>query len=122
LADNIEKFNNVNDLEIYLIKSLTPTLEGFLEEPCDFPLFKQIYYTVKPFLDDVVTNQGMYKYEWNGDQFATSFNQLQVNTAVDMASGKYKIDFPIWPTPSTQSITVNIILKQGSGVQIVPGI
>jgi hypothetical protein len=122
LADNIEKFNNVNDLEIYLVKSLTPTLEGFLEEPCDFPLFNLIYYTVKPFNDDVVTNRGMYKYEWLGDQFATSFSQLQVNTANDMAVGKYKIVYRIWPTPSLQSITLNISLEQGVGIQIVPGI
>jgi hypothetical protein len=122
LADNIEKFNNVNDLEIYLIKSLTPTLEGFLEEPCDLPLFKQIYYTVKPFCDEVVTKRGMYRYIWAGDQDASNMNQLQVNTANDIAQGKYKVDFQIWPTPSTQKISVNIILQQGAGIQIIPSI
>ena len=122
LSDNLEKFNNVNDLEIYLIKMLTPVFEFELESPCDFPLFSRLYYTAKPKMDEIVRGQGMYKYEWNGDQFASDFSQLQVNIPNDISNGNYHIDLKIWPTPSTQSISVNISLQQGGGVQVVPSI
>lgn len=110
LANNPEKFLNVVRLIIYLQKSLKPTLERFIEEPNDIPTFKRIYYTVKPFLDALLTNRALFEYEWQGDQNASDLNSLQVNEPADIANGKYKVRFLIRPIPSMQEISVNIII------------
>lgn len=98
-------------LIIFLQKSLRPTLERFLEEPCDIPTWKRIYFTVKPFLDGLVTARALFSYEWQGDQDATSLNNLQVNNPTDVGLGKYKVNFIIKAIPSIQEINVNIILS-----------
>lgn len=97
-------------LIIFLKKSLRPTLEGFLEEPNDIPTWKRIYYTVKPFMDSMVTQRALYSYDWQGDQFADGLDSLQINDKTDVGMGKYKILLPIKAIPSLQEINVNIIL------------
>lgn len=105
-----ERFISIVRLIMFLKKSLRPTLETFLEEPNDIPTWKRIYYTVKPFLDSLVTKRALYSYEWQGDQNAASLNQLQINNASDVGEGKYKINFLIKAIPSIQEINVNIVL------------
>lgn len=97
-------------LIIYLKKSLRTPLESFLEEPNDIPTWKRIYYTVLPFLESLVTKRAIYTYDWQGDQFAKSLDDLQINDKTDVSNGKYKILFPIKAIPSLQEIMVNIIL------------
>ena len=105
-----ERFVNILRLIMFLKKSLRPTLENFLEEPNDIPTWKRLYYTVKPFLDSLVTNRAMYSYEWQGDQNATSLSNLKVNNLTDVGNGKYKVNLMVKATPSIQEINVNIIL------------
>lgn len=97
-------------LIIYLKKSLRTPLESYLEEPNDIPTWKRIYYTVLPFLDSLVTQRALFEYEWQGDQFAKSLDDLKVNDKTDVSNGKYKILFPIKAIPSLQEIMVHIIL------------
>lgn len=113
LANDQEKFISVVRLVIFLKKALRPTLENFLEEPCDIPTWKQMYFSVKPFLDSLVTKRALYEYTWNGDQFASGLDNLQVNDATDVSNGKYKVNFAIKAIPSIQEINVNIILTPG---------
>ncbi len=110
LANDPEKFLNVSRLIVYLQKSLKPTLERFIEEPTDIPTFKRIYYTVKPFLDSLLSNRAVHAYEWQGDQDASNLDSLQVNTEADISLGKYKINFMIKPIAALQEISVNIII------------
>lgn len=105
-----ERFVNILRLIMFLKKSLRPTLESFLEEPNDIPTWKRLYYTVKPFLDSLVTNRAMYSYEWQGDQNATSLSNLKINNLTDVGNGKYKVNLMIKAIPSIQEINVNIIL------------
>lgn len=98
-------------LIIFLQKSLRPTLETFLEEPNDIPTWKRIYFTVKPFLDSLLTRRALFSYQWQGDQDATSLNNLQINNPTDVSNGKYKVNLLIKAIPSIQEISVNIILS-----------
>ena len=105
-----ESFMNVVRLVLFLKQSMRPALENFLEEPNDIPTWKRIYYTVKPFLDGLITKRALYTYEWQGDQFASGLDSLQVNDATDVSNGKYKVNLLIKAIPSIQEISVNIIL------------
>jgi len=120
LANNQEKFLNVVMLIIYLKKTLKPILESYLEEPNDTITFKKIYYHIVPFLDRLTSPayRALYKYEYYGDQEADTLDDLQVNDPVDVQNGKYKINLKVWPIPSLQELTFNLMLVQGEGVYI----
>ena len=120
LANNQEKFLSVVMLVLYLKKTLKPILETYLEEPNDPITFKKIYYHVKPFLDRLTSPayRALYQYEYYGDQDANTIDDLQVNDPVDVQNGKYKINLKIWPIPSMQELTFNLMLVQGEGVYI----
>lgn len=89
-ANSQEKFLNVVLLEIYLRRVLTPTMEEFLSEPNDVNTWSTIYYRVKPFLESLVEGRAFYEYDWKGDQFISSLDELEVNTAEDIQDGNYK--------------------------------
>lgn len=105
-----ESFLSVETMILYIKKSLRPTLSKYIEEPADIPTFKAIYYEVKPFFDQMVTDRALFAYSWEGDQDASSLDSLQVNNPTDVSLGKYKINLKIKPIASLQEITVNIIL------------
>tara|TARA_R110002020_G_scaffold54690_5_gene152278 strand:- start:4011 stop:5834 length:1824 start_codon:yes stop_codon:yes gene_type:complete len=110
LSESPESFNSVVSLLIYLKKLLKPVLNTFLEEPADIPTFKNIFYTVKPLLDNLVTERALFEYKWDGDQDAGTLAGLQVNTAAEVQQGRYKVNFYIKPINSLQEIKINIIL------------
>jgi len=119
-ASDQMKFLSVVFLTIYLKKTLKPILEQYLEEPNDTLTFKKIFYHISPFLDKLVSPdyRALYKYGYYGDQEANSLDDLQVNNSVDVQNGKYKINLKIWPIPSMQELTFNLMLVQGEGVFI----
>ncbi len=119
-ANDQERFLSVVMLVIYLKKTLKPILEGYLEEPNDPITFNKIYYHVDPFLKQLESPafRALYKYEYEGDQFANTIDDLQINDPVDVQNGKYTINLKIWPIPSMQELTLNLMLVQGEGVFI----
>lgn len=116
--DNQEKYLHIVRGMITMIKTLRPTLETFLEDPCAPPTWNRMYYTVKPFLDGLV-GEFFHTYEWVGDQYATGVTDadLQVNTAADVADGKYKVKLIVTLIASMQEIEVEII-STVAGVQV----
>lgn len=88
--DSQEKFLNTILLEIYIKRVIKPTMAKFLSHPNDMETWSTIYYRVKPFLDSLVENRAFYEYSWEGDQFVTSLDELQINTAEDVQNGLYK--------------------------------
>jgi len=118
IDDNQEKYLHIVRGMITMIKTLRPTLETFLEEPCAPPTWNRMYYTVKPFLDGLL-GEFFHTYEWVGDQFATGVtdNDLQVNTAADVADGKYKAKLVVTLIASMQEIEIEII-STVAGVQV----
>lgn len=118
--NNQEKYLNVVMLVLWMKKTLKPILESYLEEPNDPITFQKIYYHLKPYLDKLASPayRAIYKYEYYGDQEASTIDDLQVNDPVDVQNGKYKINLKIWPIPSLQELTFNLMLVQGEGVYI----
>lgn len=119
-ANTQEKFLNVTFLVLWLKKVLKPVLEQYLEEPNDPITFKQIYHHISPLLDKLLSPQyrALYKYEYYGDQDASTLEDLQVNNPVDVQNGKYTINLKIWPIPSLQELNLNLMIVQGEGVTI----
>lgn len=113
LKDDQEKFINIVRLVLFLKKSLRPTLENFLEQPNDIPTWKQIYYTVKPFLDGLKTDRAIFSYDWQGDQDAANLQSLTINNPTDVTNGIYKVNLAIKAIASVQEINVDIILTPG---------
>lgn len=108
--DDQEKFLSVVRLIIFLKKSLRPTLEDFVEEPNDIPTWKRLFYTVKPFMDSLVTKRALHSYTWNGDQDAASMDQLQFNNATDVTNGKYRVQLDLQAISSIQELTIDMVL------------
>lgn len=117
LSNSLLSFMNVRRTIIFLKLSLAPIIQPFIEDPNTIDTWKQLYMEVKPFLDGLVTNQSLYLYEWQGDQFAKNMNSLAINNLTDVNNGKYLVKLFIAPTPSMQQITINIIIV-GSTITI----
>ena len=115
--NNVQRFLNVVFLVLWIKKAFTPVLESYLEEPNDPTTWRSIYNQLKPTLDKLVSPQmrALYKYEYYGDQDSNTVDDVQVNDPVDIENGKYKINLKIWPIPSLQELTLNIMLVQGEG-------
>ena len=111
------KFISTHNLILFMGKSLIPVLETFIEKPLDLPLFREIFYTVRPFLESLVTNRAVFTAEWQGDQSATSLDDLKINNAHDVQMGKYKVKLPITRINPLQEIELTIELTR-AGVTI----
>jgi hypothetical protein len=111
-APSPENFACLMNLIFFIQKALKPTLESFLGEPTDFTLLKTIWFEVKPFLESLVTGRALSSFQWNGDQFATNFAQLVVNTPGDMQQGKIAIELKIVTIAPLKEISVKIILTK----------
>ena len=105
-----ERFINVVRLVIYIKKNLKPILEDFIDEPNDISSWKRLYFTVKPFMDDLVDNRALYSYEWQGDQDAKDMNKLSVNDPVKVSQGKYKVRLRLSAIPGIKDIEIDMVL------------
>lgn len=124
VENTLASFRSVARLLIYLKKSLRPTLTAYLEEPPDLITFLNLYQEVEPFLDNLTARRAFVKgggvskkgYDWNGDQFAPSLQQLTVNNIDDLNNGQYKINFVIYPQGVITGIDMGIVLSTSAGV------
>lgn len=117
LASSRKSFMNVVKLNIFIKKSLRPLLELYLEEPNDFPTFKDIFNAADPFLEGLASRdlRALLDYAWRGDQDAVDDAQLSINTRADLDQGKYKVELYIKEIVSLQTFTIDII-SSPSGV------
>lgn len=109
--NNSEKFASIVNLNLYLKKNIRPILEGKLEEPNTFSTWKDIYYQVKPILDDLVNRNAMLEPKWQGDQNAQSYADLQVNNEADVRAGKYHAILSYKDIVTMQEITMDIVIE-----------
>lgn len=84
------KYISVVRLVLYMKKYLRPILESYIEEPNIWNTWNRIYLEVKPWLNDLVNQDAISEYSWEGDQNATSYKDLTVNKEADVRQGKYK--------------------------------
>lgn len=114
-------FLGVRMLLIYIRKRFIPILRRFLEEPVDFITFRRIFDSVRPeleFLSSPSARAILGTWRWEGDQFATSFNNLTVNNSTDLDKGLYKANLFITPIVSLQEIELNIGITRNDNVNI----
>ena len=112
--NNSEKFASIVNLNLYLKKNIRPILEGKLEEPNTFSTWKDIYYQVKPILDDLVNRNAFLEPKWQGDQNAQSYADLQVNNEADVRAGKYHAILSYKDIVTMQEITMDIVIETAS--------
>lgn len=120
LASSLLSYANVRYLMLYLRKILLPYLENFLEEPTIPRTWKSMYLGAKPILDSLTTEEaaGLIRYEWQGDQFVNSRDDVEINNTNDLDQGRYKVKLILVPVVSMQEIVVSAILTR-SGVDLV---
>ena len=109
--NNSEKFASIVNLNLYLKKNIRPILESKLEEPNTFSTWKDIYYQVKPILDDLVNRNALLEPKWQGDQNAQSYADLQVNTESDVRAGKYHVILAYRDVVTMQEIQMDIVIE-----------
>ncbi len=119
LVESVRSFLSIVELTLYISKSLTPTVERYIEKPLDFVLVRQLYKEVKPFLDGLTTAsaRALFTYTWQGDQTATTLDGLVINDPTDFTQGKYKVNLFITPIAPLQQVEINLILTR-DGVEI----
>lgn len=116
-ANNPQKFISIMSLLMFIQSTVRPVLEGYLEEPCDIPTFKKIFYHVKPFFDGLMTEdkRALWNYSWQGDQGAKDLDSLQINVKEDVLLGKYRIRLKLIPIAPLREINLNITLDTTVG-------
>ena len=84
-----------------------------MEEPNNWTTWKKIYYQGKGILDDLI-DVAITEYKWMGDQFANSYEDLQVNNEADVRQGKYRLVIKYKDIVPLQEVTVDIVIDAAS--------
>lgn len=95
-------------------KTLRPILESYIEEPNYWGTWKNMYLQIKPLIDEWVTNEAMTDPKWEGDQDATSWNDLIINTEAEARSGHYKARFRFKDIVALQDITLDVVIEKAT--------
>lgn len=114
VANSHLSFLSVRKLLIEIRKSLQPLLYNYLEEPNDIPTWKNIWMAGSAKMDELITKRAIFSYDWQGDQFADSIDNLEINNATDVGNGIYKIRLFIKDIASLQDIQVDIVITQSA--------
>lgn len=109
-----EKFLSIVRLNLYLKKNLRPILESYLEEPNTFSTWQDIYQEAKDRVLDPLVGDAMTEYTWMGDQDASSYDDLQVNTEADVRQGKYHVVLKYKDIVPLQEVTIDIVIDAAS--------
>lgn len=112
--DDSEKFLSIVRLNLYLKKNIRPIMESYLEEPNTFSTWQDIYLEVKNKVLDPLVGTAMTEYTWQGDQDATSYDDLQVNNEADVRQGKYKALLKYRDIVPMQEVTLEITIDAAS--------
>lgn len=117
------QFLNVAELLVYIANGIKPISEGGLFQPNDPLTWKSIYRKVDAFMRDVQAGRGVSNFVYEGDQNAENINQATVNTAGDIAAGKYKFNLYLDPIVTINEVTQRFIIAQlvatSNGITVV---
>lgn len=91
------KHANVAELCIYLTRALKPLVEQDTFDPNDVETWQAIYKRVKVLMDLVKDGRGVWKWEYDGDQFIDNVSQATVNKPANIDAGAYV--FNLWIAP-----------------------
>lgn len=110
-----ERFLSIVRLNLYIKKNLRPILESYLEEPNIWDTWQNIYFQGKPIMDNLVSDSAISEYTWMGDQDASSYDDLVVNTEAEVRQGKYKLIIKYKDIVPIQDIQVTLTIDKASG-------
>lgn len=110
--------DNIADLMVFLNRTVGPLAASELFDPNDVATWGAIYRKVRPLLELIKNQRGLYDYIYQGDQFIDSIDQLgpsSVNTPEAVDTGAYS--FIVWakPKPALKYIGIRYTLTN-SGV------
>lgn len=108
-------FLNIRYYLIGVQKEIKPIAERFLGKLNIFSEWRKLYTAVDSILKrNKESDQFIYDYRYDGDQFATSLDALVVNSKTDVGLGKYKARVYIKPTPAMGEIAFDMIITETS--------
>lgn len=110
-------WRNIVRLLIYFKKSVKPGIHKYISEPNEFTTWKLIYNENKPFMQSLESNRAVYKdgWAWQGDQYATRLQDLQINNIDDVNAGKYLIKVSLNPITAINEITIYLAVNSVTG-------
>lgn len=110
LATSPLSYNSAVRLLMFIQKSIRPTLERYIEEPCDIPTWKALYREVEPFFLDLIKERAIFSYRWKGDQDISKIEDVVVNQLADVQNGLYKVKLFLKITPYMREIEVELVV------------
>ncbi len=114
-GNTLLRYENVADLLIFIVRSVSPLIKTELFDPNDLESWKNIYRRVRPLLELVKNRRGIWGYLYQGDQLIDNIGQAQVNTSADIDAGKYTFYLWIQPKVSMEYVGVKVVVTN-SGV------
>lgn len=108
------RFIGNTGLILNIKKTLRTILESYIEEPNIWNTWSDIYAVVKPIIGNWVDSHAITEPKWVGDQDASSWKDLKVNTEEEVRQGKYHVVFTFKDVVSMQQVTVDVVLEKAS--------
>lgn len=108
------RFIGNTGLILNIKKTLRTILESYIEEPNIWNTWSDIYAVVKPIIGNWVDSHAITEPKWMGDQEASSWSGLKVNTEEEVRQGKYHVVFTFKDVVSMQQVTVDVVLEKAS--------
>lgn len=108
------RFIGNTGLILNIKKTLRTILESYIEEPNIWNTWSDIYAVVKPIIGNWVDSNAITEPKWMGDQDASSWKDLKVNTEEAVRQGKYHVVFTFKDVVSMQQVTVDVVLEKAS--------
>lgn len=108
------RFIGNTGLILNIKKTLRTILESYIEEPNIWNTWSDIYAVVKPIIGNWVDSHAITEPKWVGDQEASSWKDLKVNTEEEVRQGKYYVVFTFKDVVSMQQVTVDVVLEKAS--------
>lgn len=108
------RFIGNTGLILNIKKTLRTILESYIEEPNIWNTWSDIYAVVKPIIGNWVDSHAITEPKWIGDQDASSWKDLKVNTEEEVRQGKYHVVFTFKDVVSIQQVTVDVVLEKAS--------
>lgn len=113
--DTLLRYYNVACLVLFLQRALKPLAQSELFDPNDVVTWKTIYRKVKPLLDYIKDNRGVWDYLYQGDQDIDKITDAVVNRPETIDNGEYCVNIWLQPKVALEYIGFKLALTN-SGV------
>lgn len=112
--DTMLKFENVSDLVVYAVRVLKKSADKGLFNPNDITEWQTLYNRVRPFFQLLKDRRGVWDWSYQGDQTATSLDDITVNKREDVDRGKYVAIIGLKPKVAMKYIYIQLTVLNSS--------